>query len=250
MCHNHKFIDKDDSRETRIDLKHTQPNSHNEANDKGIEIDDPRRMLAELKRRASLPGPMHFSDDPKNILGGLNQQRRDSIREPFKDCESYPDAFRSRLMMVPSSSLTTRGKIASNALIRQPTEVVHPSECFTQSEVYKTVVVSLEKEKVLSAVAVQLQHTDAQSEYIMNWTTHLFSASCNGYMTSQHKEYIVNRAVGKLDSIIRDTLAEESQYRIKEGQAKLPYRLVVSNIAAGADEHDVVEMFSEFAFGA
>jgi len=53
----------------------------------------------------------------------------------------------------------------------------------------------------------------------------------------------VKQAAEELDKVIWYTLGEEETYQGKASVARLPRRLIVSNIAADAGEEDLKEFF-------
>jgi MoxR-like ATPase len=58
----------------------------------------------------------------------------------------------------------------------------------------------------------------------------------------------VSQANEELENIIQQVLEEETVHQTVENKARLPRRLIVSNIAADAGEEDLREFFYSFRF--
>lgn len=98
------------------------------------------------------------------------------------------------------------------------------------------------------ATALQLEKTGIAWERSQGWTTYLFSASSKGYYALKEKHKLVEDAKRELDALIKQTIEEEAIYREQEEQVLRPCRLLLSNIAAGADMEEVAHVFSEFKY--
>jgi hypothetical protein len=85
-------------------------------------------------------------------------------------------------------------------------------------------------------VAATLEDQGSRWEWVKFWTTYLFSNGSENYKTRPLNEAAVLQAAKTLDEIIKKTKDEELSRR----------RLIVRNIAAGAEEQDLQKVFSKF----
>ncbi|KAF1920065.1 hypothetical protein BDU57DRAFT_508165 [Ampelomyces quisqualis] len=106
----------------------------------------------------------------------------------------------------------------------------------------------LEKAIAPYVIALQLEKAGLPWEQLRSWTTYLFSSGPDGHEACQEKDKIVQLATYELDAIIKQNLGDESRDLEAEHLARLPCRVVVSNIAAGADEDDLKEFFYPFRY--
>ena len=68
----------------------------------------------------------------------------------------------------------------------------------------------------------------------------------NSYVAQKDREAAVTKAEVALEKIIDSVMEVEEGFRRKEEQAKLYRRLVVSNLAAGADEEALERVFRKY----
>jgi hypothetical protein len=103
---------------------------------------------------------------------------------------------------------------------------------------------SLAKECVPYAVALQLEYAGCDWEVTAQYTAYLFSSDLDGYKAQQEKEYVIRQASDKHNEVIQQFIEEEEATRAAENTTSLHRRLIVTNIAADAQEDDVFKIFA------
>jgi hypothetical protein len=103
---------------------------------------------------------------------------------------------------------------------------------------------SLAKEYVPYAVALQLEKAGCDWERTAHFTAYLFSSGLDGYKAQQEKEHFIRQASDKHNEIIQQFVEEEKATRAAEDTTRLHRRLIVTNIAADAQQDDVFKMFA------
>ncbi|KAL5391299.1 hypothetical protein DPSP01_001174 [Paraphaeosphaeria sporulosa] len=98
------------------------------------------------------------------------------------------------------------------------------------------------------ATALQLEKSGIKWELAQGWTIYLFSAGSSGYVAVREKRQLVEEAKAELDAIIKQVIDEEASYCANQEKNILPCRLLLSNIAAGADADEVALFLSEFKY--
>ncbi|KAH7391942.1 hypothetical protein BKA66DRAFT_568348 [Pyrenochaeta sp. MPI-SDFR-AT-0127] len=209
------------------------------------EIYRSRRMFAELDERASLPPPVIFSEKSETMSEVFNQQTQLPSREPSEDKEAYLEALWGRLTTDFSPLRDSCDNVTSETSRRKVIGPGRFSDFTVQSKVDKTSGDGIDHSGNLYAVALHLETTGSEWEHVRGWTTHLFGTSCDSNAARQSMNGIVKRAVEESEKIVQGTMAEEIHNRV-EDQANLRRRLIVSNIAAGADDNDILGLFSKF----
>lgn len=106
----------------------------------------------------------------------------------------------------------------------------------------------LDQEVVPYAIVLQLERAGAEWNKVQGWTEYLFSEGPNGHKEVAEKTRLIENAVADLDAVIEQTLKDEIVYRTTEEQAAVPCRLIVTNLAADADEDEIAYLFHEFKY--
>lgn len=101
----------------------------------------------------------------------------------------------------------------------------------------------LDPETIPYAIALQLEDSGCEWEVVRGWTKYLFSSGLDSYAAQKEKEIAVARAEEALQKTIASAMEAETEHRLKTEEAKLQRRLVVSNLAAGADKSDIERQF-------
>jgi hypothetical protein len=188
-------------------------NTHSE------EYDDPSRLLAELERL-------------KGSNAHLASKYKYQYNSDSEDDAIDPVELRCRLENLLARS--EEGKISSN--MRQ---FVHSHTKDTQSLETSDLtapLTSLDPKTLPYVLAATLEDQGSRWEWVKFWTSYLFSNSSKGYGTRPRDEAAVLHATKTLDEIIKKTTDEELFRR----------RLIVRNIAAGAEKQDLQKVFSKF----
>ncbi|KAH7077097.1 hypothetical protein FB567DRAFT_534532 [Paraphoma chrysanthemicola] len=97
-------------------------------------------------------------------------------------------------------------------------------------------------------IALLLEMGGCDWEYVMGWTTYLFSKGPNGHEARREKQKALDQASAELDVIIEHTLQEEARFAQAEEKDRVRRRLIVSNVATDAVEEDLKEFFYQSGF--
>lgn len=237
--------------------------------------DDPKALLAELR---SLRETVHLpeaqnndttqdSDDPRQMLAGFDRSSV-SVRAA---AAAYDD---SRQMLAELATLSAPGHRDN----RSPTNEDHEddedddvstlrarferlrSSCersaplapaffeFDEGRAETVTPTLLQPEAVPYVVALALEYSRVSWEYARGWTTCLFSSGLDSYEAQKEKEVAVARAEEALQDIITSVIEVETENRRKAEETKLQCRLIVSNLAAGADEEEMERQFWKYRY--
>ena len=112
-----------------------------------------------------------------------------------------------------------------------------------QADIKTVAATRLELEIMPFIVALQLRRSNSQWEHVQGWTTCLYSAGLNSYEAQKGKERAVAHAEDTLNKIISSVMEVEEISRRKAEETKLQRRLIVSNLAAGADKEEMEHQF-------
>ncbi|KAJ4301058.1 hypothetical protein N0V90_003148 [Kalmusia sp. IMI 367209] len=104
------------------------------------------------------------------------------------------------------------------------------------------------REYIYYTIPLQLESAGCDWEKVKGWTTYLFSGGSTGHSAVRHRNQIIDEAAKELDAIITKVLNEESAYCANEEKTMLPYRLIVTNIAASAGTDELAWLFYDFKF--
>ncbi|KAH4005146.1 hypothetical protein HBI13_024800 [Parastagonospora nodorum] len=199
----------------------------------GDDDKDPRSMLAAIEQESALA----HNNDPKWMLAELERGLLQGDID--EDNDESLDAFRARLTSTLSSS-------AGHAYGAQKFTDANTTSTVVCSEVDS--LVTLDKTLLPYTIALQLEIAGIPWEEIQGWTTYLFSEGLDGYKACQDKDAIVKRANEELDKTIAQVTEETKHYWGIQDEVRLPCRVIISNIAAGADVGDLQEFFRSFRF--
>jgi len=204
-----------------------------EASFSGDAHDDPRRMLAELEGQEAsaedVDVPSGSDNDASAMLAELERRAAQFGGGAQKDDHEDLEMLHNRLTGVPSPGTAAQSLAPGTKNVDRPEAVFNPAI-------------------VPYVIAMQLEIAGCEWQEAQGWTTFLFSSGLGGYKARQEKDRIVEQATEELDRIIRYTLGEEEAYQGKVSVARLPRRLIVSNIAADAGEEDLKEFFYRHRF--
>jgi hypothetical protein len=195
--------------------------------------EDPRGMLAELERESTLDN----DTDPRRMIAELE---RGMLEENVdEDNDDNLEALRIRL----TGTLSPVPSHVSPAPESTNTRTTSRDDCSGAED-----VVALDKNLVPFVIALQLEAKGLPWKKLQGWTTYLFGSGLDGYKACQEKDAVVKQATEELAQTMQQVMGEERHYKIIENETRLPCRLIVSNIAAGADVEDLKEVFSPFRF--
>lgn len=232
--------------------------------------DDPKALLASMDRAQSTPPPDSTSDDdddddPSQMLAEIEGI---SERQTQEDIESDPRLMLAELDREP---LSTRGNAPTDehdlAELRRRLRdsfllshfgsdenkapdvmvLISTRQNATNSKTSETDT-GLPQKCIAYAIAMILESADCGWEVARGWTTYLYSSGLDGYPAQAAKNALVKRATQELDGIIQNVLDVEEGHRLAEEKDRLPCRLIISNLAAGAEEEDVRFFFRSFAY--
>ncbi|KAF2134199.1 hypothetical protein P153DRAFT_106817 [Dothidotthia symphoricarpi CBS 119687] len=207
--------------------------------------DDPRSMLAALERRTQLPSQKIIHDNGDDDLRSmLAEFERESLRvQPNLEDTASDDleALRSGIAAIdlPSHQQGIHHSICSDRQAPH-SQAKRP---YNHEETPDTSV--LDEDATLYKIASILANTGHEWEKVQGLTTYLFSTVLDGHEAQQQKEEFMRQAREELETIIHKAVEEEKIYYEGEEKSRLPRRLVVSNIAAGAVKEDLIESFSQ-----
>jgi hypothetical protein len=192
--------------------KHGGTDTHSE------EYDDPSRLLAELESLEV--SNAHLISKYK---GQYNSDSQNDAIDPVE--------LRCRLENLLARS--KEGETSSN--MRQFVDD-HTKDVQNVGTSDLTAPLASPDNKILPyVVAATLEDQGSRWEWVKFWTTYLFSNGPEDYGTRPLDEAAVLQAAKTLDEIIKKTMDEMSRRR-----------LIVRNIAAGAEEQDLQKVFSKF----
>lgn len=100
---------------------------------------------------------------------------------------------------------------------------------------------------VSSAVALRLESGDVESEGAKGRFTQPFSNSMDEQEAKDEKTEMVKRENEKLETTIKYVLEEEKRYHTIEENKRLPARLILSNLAADADDKAIRIFFAKYS---
>jgi hypothetical protein len=183
------------------------------------EYDDPSRLLAELERLKVSNAHLTFK-----YKGQYNSDSEDDAIDPVE--------LRCRL-----ENLLARPKEGETSSNMRQCVDNHIKDVQSVETSDLTAPLASPDNRILPyVVAATLEDQGSRWEWVKFWTTYLFSNGSEGYGTRPLDEAAVLQAEKTLDDIIKKTTDEELSRR----------RLIVRNIAAGAEEQDLQKVFSKF----
>ena len=183
-------------------------------------VSDPRRMLAELAALSVLDPQGH---SPSSNVSFEWDEEDDS------DIEILKSRLQSLRSSSPDHSHFDEGldRTPRHKIVRSQATPLHPNI-------------------IPYVVALQMEQSNTQWDLVQGWTTCLYGSGMNSYVAQKDREAAVTKAEVALEKIIDSVMEVEEGFRRKEEQAKLYRRLVVSNLAAGADEEALERVFRKY----
>lgn len=204
---------------------------------------DPFSGFQESLRVGEAP---QINDHPRKMLADLERNLRSPSVAVTHEIEDDLDRLRAEMA---SLLLESDGEDNNDGTVDMPSSPMLRQAAETEdSKAPHEPKVALEKDGLPSVVALQLEKTGCNWEQVKAWTEYLFSNGLNGYTAQKEKEAIIQRAELELEQTKEYVLSEEAVYRAAEEKASLPFRLLVTNIAADADEEELAVLFWDFRF--
>ncbi|KAF3052947.1 hypothetical protein E8E11_003933 [Didymella keratinophila] len=204
---------------------------------------DVRQMLAELDRSArSTHAITTAANDPRAMLEELltlstsgSQELQSPTSEDVEEDHDDDDinALRARL----------EGWRTSSA--RNVTLVPVPAG-LAEGRDGTAVLDGLPSEAIPHAVALELELSGCDWAVVQGWTRCLFSSGLDSYRAQKEKEIAVVHAEEALQKTIASVMKVEEENRQKDEETKLQRRLIVSNLAAGADAEEMERQFWQY----
>lgn len=206
---------------------------------------DLKEILAELGRLASPPlatTSTFENADPRRMLAELAALSTSSARDidpaPRDDETTNDDdddiiVLRARLQ----SLRTNHGTSPDVAPLDIGPEGSSSPQSPNDSATYR--VPQLDPEVKPYVVALVLEQAGLQWEHAQGWTTSLFSSGLNSYKAQRDKETAVLNAEHALKTIIHSVMGVEAGIMRKGEETKLQRQLIISNLAASADEQEM-----------
>jgi hypothetical protein len=176
-------------------------------------------------------------NDVRKLIAELESSAHPARSASVDVGEDYTD-LRLKLSILSSS-----GRDASPSFISRRMETPLRFEFEPRTEPRRSEA-SLPKECVPYAVALQLENAGCDWEVIAQYTAYLFSDGLDGYKAQQEKEYVIRQASEKHYEVVAQFIEEEKAARAAENTTSLHRRLIVTNIAADAQEDDVFKIFA------
>jgi hypothetical protein len=210
------------------------------------QVGDPKAMLEEIENLAKTVKQLTTDDvaaddnydDPKAMLAELDAKTQDS-EEDDDDLK----ALRDRL----TTMFSPPRKLASQAFLRTITDT--PAlEVAHRDGTHHDIAGTLEPGMVPYVVALMLESAGIKWEEVHGWCTFLFSSGMDGYEAKEETDEMVKKEEVKLDALIQQTLEEEKADFAREEKKRLPFRLIVSNLAADIDTDAIRIFFKKFAW--
>ncbi|KAF2707138.1 hypothetical protein K504DRAFT_51082 [Pleomassaria siparia CBS 279.74] len=187
-----------------------------EANTDGATA-DPKKILAELESFAcrSKRTSMKWGEDTNN----LEELRSKLATLSSSGRENAPPSFKTNGFQLLPAQLEVESR---------PSTLGHRAP--------------LAKELVPSAIALQLEKTGCSWENAVCMTKYLFGSGLDGYKAQHEKEHVIKLAKQEYDHIWQDFLQNEAA----ENATRLSCQIVATNIAAGAEHEDLLELLRPY----
>ncbi|KAF2034728.1 hypothetical protein EK21DRAFT_107856 [Setomelanomma holmii] len=188
-------------------------------------------------KQSAITGRAVVIEDPKAILEKLTANTSTIMHEPTNSDQNSIDVLCSRLtdILAPAFDEEVSDNESTDVELRSI-----PNNDADNPGVDKAVIPYI--------IALQLERAGCNWEYVKGWTTYLFSSGFDGHAAQRQKQKVVNQASAELDQVIKHTLQEEKKYSGAVETARLPCRLIVSNVAADAVAEDLEEFFCQYRF--
>ncbi|KAF1953829.1 hypothetical protein CC80DRAFT_595399 [Byssothecium circinans] len=223
-----------------------------------VEADEAELLLADLyldEMSGTLPGAPVTSasekDDSKPLL--VESETKDATLSDQPVYQHTEDnslgTLRTGFEAICSPSpLTSESELLHDRTQTQPPPRVElpvlPHSL--QSETVQHQAMDLSRELLPRAIALRLEQAAIQWDKVQGWTEYLFSDGPNGHVAQREEDIFMQNAFAQLEELKQKNLEDEAIQLATEEQACLPRRLVVTNIAADADEEELEELFKDF----
>jgi hypothetical protein len=246
----------DDPRAMLADLESKTPKSSGmDVKNEAHNVDGPKQNLTETDRLEALASKLDIDDDepdqvsnPKAMLEEIDSTAK--IAKQVTTDDSEADSYDDPKAMLADLDAKTQDSEDDDddldALREKLTTMLSPARKLPSQDVFHTIqdtpAPKLEAGSIPYAVALMLESTGIKWEDAKAWCTYLFSSGMDGYEAKKERVEYVKREQVKLDALIEQTLKEEKEYLAVEEKNKLPFRLIVSNLAAGVDT-DAIRIF-------
>ncbi|KAF2854522.1 hypothetical protein T440DRAFT_387606 [Plenodomus tracheiphilus IPT5] len=178
--------------------------------------EDPRRMLIEIERSAPGSARDQIENNPRMLLAEIDRELSSSRRYASSSDHNLVELRRELIDSPKPSGNGESGTSARDVVVRVPDR-----ENATSSPINERIS-SLPQQCVAHAIALILESADS-------------------------KHALIERSAQDLDNIIQNVLNVEKGHRRAEERERLPCRLIISNVAAGAEEEDVLFFFRSYA---
>ncbi|KAL5426812.1 hypothetical protein PMIN04_001748 [Paraphaeosphaeria minitans] len=176
-------------------------------------------------------------------LEDMSRPSRTPVEPSGEDTREDLEAMLARLveMLVPPPKRPTESTVVK--MQGAAAYAVGPTLQGTDNDWKREIAIS--QKDLCYDTALQLEKAGIKWELAQGWTTYLFSAGSRGNVAVREKQQLVKEAKAELGVIIKQVLDEEVAYCEKN---ILPRRLLLSNIAVGADVDEVALFLSEFKY--
>ncbi|KAF1943473.1 hypothetical protein EJ02DRAFT_421315 [Clathrospora elynae] len=259
--------DEVDPKKMLADLDRTQPSSSMGGKDEADHSDDLKRMRAEFDGLIMIDHHHHY---PRAMLVSLGIERQASSRDLYEVPDNDGDgpmrmlaeldrlAFENkqqaiiiddddpRAMLADlDSQVQASGRALPSCDLSFPSFLILAPN-FDKIEDPINITGTLEKESIPYAVALRLESAGCKWEDVKGWITYLFSTGLHGHEAQKKKDEMIVRAEKDLKTTIKYVLEEEKRYRAIEDKERLPCRLIVTNLAADANEEELRVFLSKY----
>ncbi|KAJ4411128.1 hypothetical protein N0V91_001501 [Didymella pomorum] len=204
--------------------------------------DDVRQMLAEFDRPArSTHAAATISNDPRAMLEELlalsapgPQELRSLTSEDFEDEDDDVSALRTRLERLTLSAKGAASSQVATGLGEITSELINSDDLSSGAIPY--------------AVGLELELSGCEWAVAQGWMRCLFSSSLDSYEAQKEMEIAVAHAEEALQKTIASVMQVEEENRQKDEERELQRRLIVSNLAAGADAEEMERQIWQYRY--
>lgn len=215
--------------------------------------DDVKKMLADLNRQTSSGTQANIDDNPRMMLANIKQQARLFDQKLLEEGDDNNlEALHSRLTTMLShlqgGTAQSYAFSSDNSQISGMNATTYRDDRDIHDKTKVAVSVTPDKKIVPYTVALELEDAGFRWDKVQYWTTYLYSTGPGGYAVQQEKDNMVKRAIDQLEAVIQTCLEEEASYCQSEEKERRLCRLIVSNLAADADEEDIQLFFCRHKF--
>ncbi|KAF9692623.1 hypothetical protein EKO04_009519 [Ascochyta lentis] len=233
-------------------LRDAEHVSDSQSNDEGD--DDIGPKLAELDRPASPPlttATAPTDDDPRQKLtelAVLSVTGRREVSSNINEDEHDDDDDDINILRMRLQNLRSYFDVSPQIVPGSHAQLERVADHHAQGEIVEGFGARIKPEVMPYVIALELEHSSTQWEHAQRWATYLFGSGLNSYEAHKDRDIAVAHAEDALKKIICSVLEVEEGLRHKEEETKPQKRLVVSNLAAGADEQELERLFRKHRF--